>query len=67
MPKEYKREHYILKSYDNERYKLVVIDEESNFDTEEYANDWEALYMKAKDLTEKGKKCEIWSLLYEFE
>jgi len=64
--KEYKREHYILKAYNDERYRLDVYDSESNTEYSEYDNKWESLYMKAKKEVKKGKECHIFELKYEF-
>jgi hypothetical protein len=65
--KVFKREHYTLRSYEDEKYRLDILDEDINIQSSEYSNKWEELYMKAKKLAKKGKTCEIWELRYEFD
>jgi len=65
--KEYKREKYNLKSYNNELYRLDYYDEKTNIENTEYSERWESLYKKAKDLAEKGKSSSLWELKYEFD
>ena len=64
--KKYEREKYTLKEYDKELYRLDIFDEESKTENSEFNINWEYLYKKAKDETEKGKTCSIWELKYEF-
>jgi len=65
--KEFKREHYNLKEYKNERFMMEITDEELHISTTKYADNIEILYMEAKEEAKKGKQCAIWELRYEFE
>ena len=67
MPKIFRREHYTLRTYKDEQFKMETIDDETNLEKSEYSNNWKALYMKAKKLSAKGKNCTIWELKYSFE
>jgi len=65
--KEFKREHYKLKSYEGDHYRMDIEDEDNNIYTSQYSKNWEELYMLAKKLVQEGKKCIIWECKYEFE
>lgn len=65
--KQFKREHYLLKAYEQEQYRMDIENDETHIDTTEYNEKWEPLYMKAKKLAKEGKKCLIWELKYSFE
>ena len=64
--KKFVREHYTLKSYEGEKFKLIIMDEETHMESTEYSDTWEPLYMKAKKLAKEGKVCEIWEMKYVF-
>ena len=65
--KKFVREKYTLKEYKQEQFMMEIVDEEKNLSSTKYSNKWEDLYMQAKEESAKGKKCSIWSLIYEFE
>ena len=66
MPKEYVREHYTLKTYTNEKYRLDIYNPETNTEFTEFSDNWESLYMKAKEETKKGCECSIYELKFTF-
>lgn len=63
--KKFVREHYTLKSYTDERYRLDVYNPETNIEYSEFSNKWETLYMKAKKEAKNGCECSIYELKYE--
>jgi len=65
--KEFRREGYKLKAYEEESYRMDIEDDESNIYTSKYSNNWEELYMLAKKLAKEGKRCIIMEIRYEFE
>lgn len=64
--KKYEREKYTLVAYHNEKYSLEIEDDELHTVNTEYSNNWETLYAKAKKEAEKGKKCLLMEIKYEF-
>ena len=67
--RKYDREHYTLKSYNDEQYSMrIESGEKSRFPTENviYNESIEVLYKKAKEEVKKGNRCTIWELKYEF-
>jgi len=67
MVKEFRREGYKLKAYEEESYRMDIEDDESNIYTSKYSSNWEELYMLAKTLVKEGKRCIIMEIRYEFE
>ena len=65
--KKFDREHYVLKEYEEEQYRLDIYDPTSGLETSKYDSEWMRLYEKAKKLSEEGKTCSIWSLKFEFK
>ncbi len=64
--KKFQREKYTLKSYDDERYKLEITNDETNISNTIYSSNYEELYIRAKKEAENGNHCELWQCLYEF-
>jgi hypothetical protein len=64
--KEFKREGYTLKAYDEESYVMEIEDDENNAYTSKHSKNWEDLYMLAKELVKEGKRCVIMEIKYEF-
>jgi len=67
--KKYDREHYELKSFENEKYCMnIESSPEDRFQETKtiYSDNVEELYVEAKKLAKKGRKCIIWELKYEF-
>jgi len=64
--KEYKREKYTLKKYNNEMYRMEITNEEVGISKTITSRNYEELYKKAKEEVKKGNHIEIWELKYEF-
>ena len=63
--KKYQRKYYCIKEYNQEKFSLTSFDPRTNISTTIYKNNYEELYMKAKEEAKKGMECEIWGLIYE--
>ena len=62
----YKREHYNIKAYKEERYSMEIYDRYLGTSITIYNKKWEPLYAKAKEESKNGKRCTIHELKYEF-
>lgn len=65
--RKYEREHYTLKAYKEEKYRLDVYNETTNTSYSKFSLNWEELYALAKIEVKKGNHCELYEMLYEFE
>lgn len=63
--KKWEREKYLLKSYNDEMYRLDITSD-GNISHSITSTNYEELYVRAKEEAEKGNHCEIWCMLYEF-
>ena len=63
--KKYQRKNYCIKKYEQEKYSLNIFDNITNTSKTIYKNNYEELYMQAKEEAKNGKECEICELVYE--
>jgi hypothetical protein len=63
--REYNREKYKLTEYQSEKY-MMEIEDETKISIV-HSDNWESLYQKAKEEVEKGKKCIIYEVKFEFK
>ena len=63
------REHYVLKTYNNERFSLHIESESPGGYASTsviYSDSYKELYEKAKEEVKKGHRVDIWELKSEF-
>lgn len=65
MMRLYKWDDYKIKAYNGEKYSLEVFDKYLNTSYTLYENNYETLYIKAKEEAIKGKRCSLYELKYE--
>ena len=61
----YNRENYSIRAYNDEKYSLEIYDRELNSSYTLYEDNYETLYIKAKEEASKGRKCSLYELKYE--
>ena len=63
--KVWDREHYKIKEYADEQFRLDIYDEETRTEISKYNKEWSVLYEEAKREAKEGKVCSIWELKWE--